>query len=191
MSKINYKDVQDSFIATFGKTNFAIKNKPRVGISPRGIWLGHAHPEVIVDNKDNTIPPVGVIAWEQIKSIEISDISQDGYGFIVFILHNFDSVWEDIPKMSRLPIKSACVWQGEEEGSVLAYPAHVAFDFNEYDYQLFLQTIKENDFADIELIGSFEEYYKPSKLGVFSTYFYSFLIVCVAVSMILKFIGMF
>ena len=142
VEKVDYKEVESSFIATFGRTNFISKNKPRVGISPIGIWLGFAHPEIIVNNRDNTIAPVGVLRWEWIKRIDISDISQDGYGFIVFLLHDFEAVWATIPTMNKIGIKSAVILIGDE-GKVLAYPAHIAFDFSEDDYNSFIEIIEQ------------------------------------------------
>ena len=167
--KIDYSEVKDSFMATYGRTNFITANKPRIGICPIGIWLGYAHPEFIVNGKDNTISPVGVLRWEWIKRIDISDISKDTYGFIVFVLHDFDAVWETIPSTNKLAIKTACTRLGNE-GRVLAYPAHIAFDFNADDYSSFIEVIRQNNFAELRMIGHIDDSYKLSKGQTFWSY---------------------
>ena len=190
INRIDYKEVEDSFIATYGRTNFIAKNKPRVGISPVGIWLGYAHPETIVNNRDNTIAPVGVLRWEWIKRIEISDISQDGYGFIIFVLHDFDAVWATIPKINKIGIKSTCTLLGNE-GKVLVYPAHIAFDFTESDYNSFYDVITQNNFAELRLIGHIDEHYKQSKgQAVWGNIVY-ILIILIALITILSALGIF
>lgn len=188
IQKVNYDEVKDSFIATFGKTNFIGKNKPRVGISPTGIWLGHAHPETIVNGQDNTIGPVGVLRWEWIKRIEISDMSKDRYGYLVFVLRDFEAVWQTIPTMSRLAIKSACTLTGDE-GKVLAYPAHIAFDFTGDDYNAFYGIIKENNFTEINVIGHIEESYKASTMQNAMSVVYIVLFVLIFLSILMQFLG--
>lgn len=176
ITKVDYKEVKDSFIATYGRTNFIAANKPRVGISPIGVWLGYAHPEVIIDDKDNTIFPAGVLRWEWIKRIDISDISRDGYGFIVFVLHDFDAVWQTIPAYHKIAIKNACTRLGNE-GRVLAYPARISFDFNESDYNSFIEIIRENNFAEIKMIGHIDDYYKLSTGQTILAYIVTILII--------------
>jgi|GEM_PF-6100539 len=190
IEKIDYKEVEDSFIETYGRTNFIAKNKPRVGISPIGIWLGYAHPETIVDDSDNTIAPVGVLRWEWIKRIDVSDISQDGYGYIVFVLHDFDAVWATIPSLNKIAINSACTMLGSE-GKVLAYPAHIAFDFNKDDYGSFIKTIQQHNFTELRIIGHIDEKYKQSKMQTIWSYVSTIIIILVSILTILSFLGLF
>ena len=161
LKKIDYNEVKDSFIVTCGQTFY--DKKPRVGISPMGIWLGTGRPDVIIDENDNNIAPAGVLRWEWIKRIEVSsDISKDEDRYIVIVLNDFDAVWETIPKFNRLSIKSACTLLNEDGGRVLAYPAHSAFDFDENDYISFMDVIRQHNFTELREIGSIDEHYKES-----------------------------
>jgi len=133
--KVTYDEIKDTFIVTWGGKKFSLfHQKPTIGISPLGIWIG---------NWSNVIQ-IGFLRWEWINRIDISQSN----GSVFFVLHDFESVYNAIiPTFCKFDVNLHLVLKSDE-GKVFAIIGHYFGN----DYQCLINIIEENNFAEIRII---------------------------------------
>jgi hypothetical protein len=146
MENIKLKEVKNSFIYSQGyKYLFGLCFYYQFGIHQRGVWIG--------EFRRNNSYQLGFLQWQWIKKILVSMENRSVY----FIFYDVNSVFKTIATAVARPfLKMRYLVTADDGEQAIKVPSVIDWDdigVQEYfDIEIFVNIIKENNFAEIEII---------------------------------------